>query len=76
MVAAAPEMEFYLKGLWLSGLRLSESLLLEWDDAPGALVVDFSGRRPMLRIPAESEKGGAHRLLAMAPEFAAAADRP
>jgi integrase len=70
MVAAAPEMEFYLKGLWLSGLRLAESLLLRWDDAPGALVVDFTGRRPMLRIPAESEKGGAHRLLAMAPEFA------
>jgi len=70
MLAAAPEMEFYLKGLWLSGLRLAESLELRWDDAPGALVVDFSGRRPMLRIPAESEKGGAHRTLAMAPEFA------
>jgi integrase len=49
---------------------IAESLDLRWDDAPGALVVDFSGRRPMLRIPAESEKGNTHRLLPMAPEFA------
>ncbi len=61
----------YLRGLWWSGLRLSESLILEWDgNTPGALVVDFTGRRPMLRIPAESEKGGQDRLLPMAPEFA------
>ena len=61
---------FFLRGLWWSGLRLTESLELRWDDAPGALVPDFSGRRPMLRIPAESEKGNKHRLLPMAPEFA------
>ena len=61
---------FYLRGLWWSGLRLSESLALRWDDAPGALVADFTGRRPKLRIPAESEKGNTHRLLPMAPEFA------
>lgn len=61
---------FYLRGLWSSGLRLTESLDLRWDDAPGALVADFTGRRPMLRIPAESEKGNTHRLLPMAPEFA------
>lgn len=61
---------FYLRGLWWSGLRLTESMSLRWDDAPGALVADFSGRRPMLRIPAETEKGNKHRLLPMAPEFA------
>jgi integrase len=61
----------YLRGLWWSGLRLCESLALEWTGTtPGALVVDFTGRRPMLRIPAESEKGGQDRLLPMAPEFA------
>ena len=54
---AADSWKFYLRGLWESGLRLSESLLLRWDEAPGAIVVDFSGRRPMLRIPAESHKG-------------------
>lgn len=67
---AAASWEFYLRGLWTSGLRLGESLVLRWDDAPGAIVADFSGRRPMLRIPAESEKGNTHRLLPMAPEFA------
>jgi integrase len=63
--------KFYLRGLWWSGLRLRESLALEWTSTtPGALVVDFTGRRPMLRIPGESEKGGKDRLLPMAPEFA------
>lgn len=60
----------YLRGLWWSGLRLGESLNLRWDAEPGALVVDFTGRRPLLRIPAESEKGGQDRVLPMAPEFA------
>jgi integrase len=55
----------------VDGLRLRESLALEWKSStPGALVVDFSGRRPMLRIPGESEKGGKDRLLPVAPEFA------
>jgi integrase len=70
-VEATESWKYYLRGLWLSGLRLAESLLLEWGgNTPGALVVDFTGRRPMLRIPAESEKGGQDRLLPMAPEFA------
>ena len=70
LLAKAPAWDFYLRGLWTSGLRLGESLDLRWDDAPGALVADFTGRRPMLRIPAESEKGNTHRLLPMAPDFA------
>jgi integrase len=68
--AAAESWKFYLRGLWLSGLRLSESLLLQWEDAPGAIVVDFSRKRPMLRIPAEAEKGNQDRLLPMTPDFA------
>ena len=68
--ATVKSWKFYLRGLWLSGLRLSESLKLRWDAEPGALVVDFTGRRPMLRIPAESEKGGQDRVLPIAPEFA------
>lgn len=67
---AAGSWRFYLRGLWASGLRLEESLSLRWDDAPGAIVVDLEGRRPMLRIPAEAEKGGANRILPMTPEFA------
>ena len=59
----------YLKGLWLSGLRLEESTVLSWDeDAP--ITVDLSGRRPRLRIYAEAEKGHQDRLLPMTPDFA------
>jgi integrase len=69
--AAAESWKFYLRGLWASGLRLSESLVLRWDDAPGAIVVDFTGRRPMLRIPCEAQKGNRDTLLPMTPDFAA-----
>lgn len=68
--AAAESWRFFLRGLWTSGLRLSESLALRWDDAPGAIVVDLAGRRPMLRIPAEAEKGNRDRLLPITPDFA------
>jgi integrase len=59
----------YLRGLWLSGLRLSESLELWWD-RDDRLCVDLLGTHPMLRIPAECEKGNQDRVLPMAPEFA------
>jgi integrase len=60
---------FLLRGLWLSGLRLSEALSLSWDE-PREIRVDLTGPRPMLRIPAEREKGRQDRLLPLAPEFA------
>jgi integrase len=60
----------YLRGLWLSGLRLAESLELSWD-RDDKLRVDLQpGELPMLRIPAALEKGNQDRLLPMAPEFA------
>jgi integrase len=68
--AAADSWKFYIRGLWASGLRLSESLTLRWDKGQDAIVVDLSGRRPMLRIPAEAEKGNTDRLLPITPEFA------
>jgi integrase len=67
--AAADSWTFYLRGLDSSGLRLSESLVLRWDDGPDAIVVDYSGRHPMLRIDASAEKANTHRLLPMSPEF-------
>lgn len=60
----------YLRGLWLSGLRLEESINLWWD-RPDRLHVDFTGRRPMFRIHSELEKGNKDRLLPMTPDFAA-----
>lgn len=65
---------FYLRGLWLSGLRLEESINLWWD-RPERLCVDMSGRRPMLRVPAEAEKGNRDRLLPITPDFAALLQR-
>jgi site-specific recombinase XerD len=67
--AAAPSWKHYLRGLWWSGLRLSESLELWWD-RDNRLCVDLSQHHPMLRIPAACEKGNRDRLLPIAPEFA------
>jgi integrase len=61
--------KFFLRGLWTSGLRIGEAMELWWD-RDDRLSVDFSGRRPMLRISAESEKGNTDRLLPIVPEFA------
>ncbi|WP_154899633.1 tyrosine-type recombinase/integrase [Gimesia maris] len=60
--------EFYLWGLWWSGLRLEESLKLYWDNEEG-ICIDLDGEYPMFRIRAEAEKGNKDRLLPMTPEF-------
>ncbi len=67
--SAAASWIFLLEGLWLSGLRLGEALNLYWDriDRLHPLLVDA---RPMLRIPAEFEKGHTDRLIPLAPDFA------
>ncbi len=57
------------RGLWLSGLRLSEALNLYWD-RNDRLCVDLTQKRPILRIPAELEKGNQDRLLPITPDFA------
>ena len=72
---AAPSWRHYLKGLWFSGLRLTESLNLFWNDGDGEyfddrLCVDLTGKRPLLIIPGGEEKGNKDRLLPIAPEFA------
>jgi integrase len=69
-VPAAPAWSHYLRGLWTSGLRLSESLEMWWDREDRLLPTFPKKGRPMLRIPAELEKGNSDRLLPMAPEFA------
>lgn len=62
--------EFYLRGLWLSGLRLQESLDLSWEPGGGLWVDLDTGEFPRLRILAESEKGHKDRVLPMTPDFA------
>lgn len=68
--AAADSWRFYLRGLWESSLRLRESLNLRWDYAPDSIVVDLSGRRPMLSIPSEAQKKNSDTLLPITPQFA------
>jgi integrase len=65
----APAWIRYLTGVWLSGLRLEESLILRWD-VDSAFVIDLSGRRPRFRIRGEAQKSGRDELLPMTPDFA------
>ena len=58
-----------LNGLWLSGLRIGESLRLSWD-ADAAFCVDLSGQHPQFRILAEGQKSNRDELLPMTPDFA------
>ncbi len=63
------EWQRYLTGLWLSGLRLAESIALSWDaDAPFA--VDLSGRRPAVPNQGGGTEVGQDELLPMTPDFA------
>jgi integrase len=66
---AAKHWRRLIVGLWWSGLRISEAVALRWDGISDGLVVDMTGRRPMLRIDAAAEKGNRNRLLPLAPEF-------
>jgi len=61
--------ERFLTGLWLSGLRLGEGVILSWEpDAPFA--VDLSGKYPAFRIEAKAQKGRRDERLPMTPDFA------
>lgn len=59
----------YLRALWWSGLRLSESMRVSWDQ-DADFCVDLSGARPCFRIYAEGQKSRRDQLHPMAPEFA------
>ena len=65
---AADSWTHYLTGLWLSGLRLEESMHLYWD-RDDRLLVDFTGKYPMLHIPAEYQKKHEDQLMPLVPEF-------
>jgi integrase len=64
----APAWIRYLRGLYLGGLRLEESLALSWDaDAPFA--IDLTGRRPAFRIAASAHKARRDERLPMTEDF-------
>ena len=66
ILANAPDKKwrFFLKGLWLSGLRLEESLNFWWDRRDKLHLHDG-----MLRIFGEDEKGRRDRLMPLTPDF-------
>ena len=66
---AAEPWRRFLKGLWLSGLRLGEALALSWDDGAD-FAVDLSGKHPRFRIAADAQKSGKDELAPMMPDFA------
>jgi len=61
--------EFLLNGLWWSGLRLGEAMLLHWSSDEN-ITIDYSEEHPMFSIQGHAEKSRKTRLLPMAPEFA------
>src|SRR5690606_24786864 len=65
----APSWKHFLRGLYVSGLRLAESLMLHWWNDEH-LAVDLTGRRPFLRIRGHAEKGRKDRVLPITPDFA------
>ncbi|HBO44379.1 MAG TPA: hypothetical protein DD670_10690 [Planctomycetaceae bacterium] len=65
----APQWERLLRGLWLSGLRLGEALLLTWDDGP--FVLDTDGKHPAFRIQGIGQKSRKSELCPCTPDFAA-----
>jgi len=65
----ASDWNLYLNGLWLSGLRRQESLILSWDEyAP--FGVDMTGLFPRFRISGKSQKSRRSQFLPMTPDFA------
>lgn len=61
--------EFLLNGLWWSGLRLGEAMLLHWTSDKN-ITIDYSDDLPMFSIQGHAEKSRKTRLLPMAREFA------
>lgn len=66
--ARAAEWQRYLRGLWLSGFRIGESLALSWDEGAG-IVIDIAGRNPVAHIAANSQKSHRTETIPLAPEF-------
>jgi integrase len=65
----ADDWKIYLRGLWLSGLRRQESLILSWDsNAP--FQIDMTGLFPRFKITGKAQKSRKAQFLPMTPDFA------
>ena len=76
MLAAVPKVRRHgppvwqrlLRGLWLSGLRPSEAVALDWNNGP--FVLDTTGKRPAFRIEAKGQESRRAEIVPCTPDFA------
>lgn len=66
---AHPTFKPLLEGLWLSGLRLGESLNLWWDRDDRICIENIDGKRPVMRIPAHMQKSRRETINPLTPDF-------
>ncbi len=64
-----PSWERLMRGLWLSGLRLGESLDLWWDRLDCLCILNIDGRYPVLQIPAGLHKSRRDTTCPLTPDF-------
>lgn len=65
----ADDWRFNLQVLWLSGLRLGETLSLTWDDPTGMQFQGLWRWQPMLWIPAGRDKSRREELIPLTPDL-------
>lgn len=66
-----PSWERLLRGLWLTGLRLGESLEAYWDRQDKIMPLNVDGRRPVLVIPGRLQKSKRDETCPLTPDFVA-----
>lgn len=64
----AAQWQRFITGLWLSGLRLSEAIVLNWTEGPFRL--DLDSRHPRFAIDGTAQKSGKAELSPCTPDFA------
>lgn len=61
----------FLTGLWASGLRLGEAMVLSWEPGAPVSVVMQHGKKPALHFRPHGQKARRQELTPVAPEFGA-----
>lgn len=60
---------YLIRGLMLSGLRLSEALAMQWEPGPWPSPIIDDPERPSLRFPPGSQKSGRAEIVPTVPQF-------
>ena len=63
------EWNFVLRGLWCSGLRLSELMVVSWDVPDSITPIWLDRKEPVLRIPASMQKNNTTEDIPLLPWF-------